>query len=197
MYMEKLFLEGCIPQTITRVHAESDHHTTLEEVEAIMSQTTQAILPVVGDCMEAAGVADGGWVAVDFTHYPAPPRYKNKGGDGSSDLCLCYAVFPGTRTPAVMCKRYTGVWGSWQMVGTCYDLKKGKHSMNCGMRAKKIFGTIFASWDRDGRLLWERDPGTFPDKLGSTPTIHGNNVGDPMPIPTGFGATKNVRRAMA
>ena len=182
--MEKLFLEGRIPQNITIAHTVGDHLATPEEVEAIMSQTTQAILPVTGDCLEAAGVVNGGWVAVDFTHCPEPPRYKSKGGDGSSDLCLCYAMFPGTRTPTVMCKRYTGVWGSWQMVGTCYNLKKGKHAMNCGMRAEKIYGVIFASWDREGRLLWERDPGTFLDKLGATPTIHGDNIGDPMPIIT-------------
>ena len=66
---------------------------TLEEVESIMSETSQAIIPISGDCLEVAGVVDGGWVAVDFTRFPAPPRYKSKGGDGSIDLCLCAAPF--------------------------------------------------------------------------------------------------------
>jgi len=157
---------------------------TLEEVEAAMKAAPQAIIPVRGDCLEGAGVLDGGWVAVDFTRFPAPPRFKSKGGDGSEDLCLCYAVFPGTRTPAVMGKAYVGVWGTWQMVGTRYKSvgKGSKHRMNCGMMAERIFGVIFASWAPDGTPLWERDPDTFPDKLGITPTIHGSNVGDPIPL---------------
>ncbi len=69
------------------------------------------------------------------------------------------------------------------MVGTRHDLSKGKHQMNCGMEAKRILGAVFASWDADGKLLWERIPNSFPDRLGTTPTITGGNVGDPMPIP--------------
>lgn len=147
-----------------------------------MDQCSQAVFPVSGNCLEGAGVEDGGWVAVDFTRFPAPPRYKNNGGDGSVDLCLCYAVFPGQRRPTVMCKAYDGVWGAWQMVGTRYKSMwvGDKLRMNCGMRAEQIFGVIIASWGRDGELLWERDPDTFPDKLPSTPTIHGSNVSDPI-----------------
>ncbi len=153
---------------------------TLEQVEKAIKHSDRAIIPVVGDCMEAAGIMDGGWVAVDFTHFPAPPRYRSRGGDGSEDACLCYAVYPGKSRPAVMCKAYAGVWGSWQMVGTRYDLSKGKHPYNCGMPAERIFGVVFASWDADGRLLWQRD--SFPEQLGTAPTIHGGNLGDPMPV---------------
>ena len=142
---------------------------TLEEIEDILESSPQAILPVVGNCLEAVGVQDGGWVAVDFTRRPAPPRYKSKGGDGTLDICLCYATFPGRKRPAVMCKVYDGVWGPWQMVGTRY----GDGRMNCGMVAERIFGVVFASWDRDGRLLWEREPESFPEKLGTASTIHG------------------------
>lgn len=81
-----------------------------------------------------------------------------------------------------MLKEYQGVWGPWQMVGTRYDLEKGKHRMNCGMEAKRIFGVVFASWDADGRLLWERSRDSFPEQLGTMPTIHGDNVGDPIPV---------------
>ena len=39
---------------------------TLKSVEAIMEETDRAIVPVVGDCLEGAGVQDGGRVAVSF-----------------------------------------------------------------------------------------------------------------------------------
>lgn len=148
---------------------------TLKSVEAIMEETDRAIVPVVGDCLEGAGVQDGGRVAVAFDRYPAPPRHKSRGGDGSEDLCLCYATFPGTRKPSVMLKAYDGVWGAYQMVGTRYkSMWDGdRFRPNCGMFAEKIFGVIFASWDKDGNLLWERDLNSFPATLGSTPTLHG------------------------
>lgn len=159
-----------------------DRLVSLEEVEAAIAAGDQAIIPVCGDCLEEAGVMDGGYVAVDFTRFPAAPRYKSKGGDGSEDLCMCYAVYPGQRSPAIMCKAYMGVLGPWQMVGTRYDLLKGKHRMNCVMEAKRIFGVVFASWAPDGTLLWERDPANFPDQLGRAATIHGENIGDPIPL---------------
>ena len=84
---------------------------TLEQVEIIMEHNNRAIIPVSGNCMEQAGVVDGGWVAVDFTHFPAPPRSKSTGGNGSEDVCMCYAVYPGQHHPTVMCKAYLGVWG--------------------------------------------------------------------------------------
>ena len=48
--------------------------TTVETIEAIMADGPCAILPVAGDCLEGVDVVDGGWVAVDFTRRPAPPR---------------------------------------------------------------------------------------------------------------------------
>lgn len=68
------------------------------------------------------------------------------------------------------------------MVGN-YDLSKGMHPYNCGMEVKRIFGVVYGSWDADGQLLWQRDPFSFPDHLGTAPTIHGDNIGDPMPLP--------------
>lgn len=150
--------------------------TTLEDIEAVIAESQCAILPVSGDCLEGVDVVDGGWVLVDFTRFPAPPRYKSKGGGGSSDLCLCYATFPGASDPAVMCKEYCGVWGPWQMVGTRYkSMWEGdKLRLNCGMEAKRIFGVIVASYDPEGNLLWRREPEEFPEKLNATPTIHGD-----------------------
>ena len=179
--MEKFFTTG-IPRVLEPRPEVGRRIMTLEEIETIMWRNSKAILPVAGDCMERAGIVDGGWVAVDFTRFPAPPRYKSKGGDGSEDACLCYSIYPGQRIAAVMCKAYIGVWGAWQMVGTRYDLSKGKHPYNCAMETLRIFGVIYASWDADGKLLWQRDPSSFPDHLGTTPTITGGNVGEPIPL---------------
>lgn len=149
---------------------------TVAIIEMIMADGPCALLPVAGDCLEGVDVVDGGWVAVDFTRRPAPPRYRSKGGDGSSDLCLCYATFPGAPGPMVMYKEYQGVWGPWQMVGTRYKSmwEGGKLRLNCGMVAKRIFGVIVASYDQDGRLLWQRNPEEFPKELGAAPTIRGD-----------------------
>lgn len=152
------------------LHARRDVPLTQKEIEAILARTDREILPVAGDCLEALGVQDGGWVAVDFTRRPSPPRHKRRGGDGSVDICLCYATFPGRKQPAVMCKAYDGVWGPWQMVGTRY----GDGRQNCAMAAARIFGVVFASWGRDGALLWGRDLESFPEKLGEAPTIQGD-----------------------
>ena len=148
---------------------------TLEAVEDAIKEHPQAIFYVEGDCLEGAGVLDGGQVAVDFTRFPAPPRYKSKGGDGSVDLCLCYATFPGYKRPTVMCKAYGGVFGTYQMVGTRYKSMLGVNNLrlNCSMFAERIFGVIFASWDKEGNLLWERDLEEFPRELGTAPTIRG------------------------
>ncbi|MCM1237370.1 MAG: hypothetical protein NC489_45470 [Ruminococcus flavefaciens] len=148
---------------------------TLGEIETIMWRDRQFVLPVVGDCMERAGIVDGGWVAVDTTRFPAPPR------NGSEDACLCYATFPGQYRPMVMVKSYIGLWGPWHTVTTRYRMSE-EHPYDIGMMADAIFGVIYASWDADGRILWQRDPSTFPDGLGSTPTIRGINVGEPMQL---------------
>ena len=42
---------------------------------------------------------------------------------------------------------------------------------------------IIASYGKDGKLKWKRDPSTFPTELSEKPTIHGENCGDPMPLP--------------
>ena len=90
----------CVPDSITPRPIKPGV-ATVETIEAIMADGPCAILPVAGDCLEGVDVVDGGWVAVDFTRRPAPPRYRSKGGDGSSDLCLCYATFPGAPGPTL------------------------------------------------------------------------------------------------
>lgn len=158
---------------------------TRKQVETIMEHNHRAIFSVSGDCLEGAQVFERGWVCVDFTLRPAPPRYKSKGGDGSTDLCMCWAVFYGQKRPSMMLKEYHGVWGPWQMVSTRYDLTKGKHPFNYEFEAKEIFGVVIASWDPSGRLLWKRAPESFPTELGTVPTIHGGNIGDPIPLTAG------------
>lgn len=191
--MKQYFEVRGIPEQMGPMPQAADRLITRERVGTIMEHNRQAIIPVSGDCLEGAKVMDGGWVCVDFTHFPAPPRRESEGGDGSFDLCLCRAIFPGQARPAVMCKRYGGVWGSWQMVSTCYDLSKGVHPYNYGMRALEIFGVIIASWDPDGRLLWKRDPEGFPDRLGTAPTLHGGNIGDPVPLGAGQAVKAGIR----
>lgn len=150
---------------------------TPDQMEIIMERDDQAILPVVGDCMEKAGIEDGGWVAVDFTHMPRVPKY---GKDGYQDACLCLAVWPGQKRPAVMVKAYEGKWGPVHTVGTKYDIwKGGNFRMNVGLFAEKIYGVVFASWGRDGRLKWQRDPAEFPMELPTASTIRGENVEEP------------------
>lgn len=180
--MVRIFEFRKLPEQLGTLPPTADHLITLEQVEVIMEHNPQAILPISGDCLEAVQVMNGGWVCIDFTRRPAPPRYKSKGGDGSSDLCLCYATYPGQSGPTIMAKEYLGVWGPWQMVGTRYDLTKGRHPYNCCMQAEEIFGVVLASWDPSGRLLWKRDPEGFPEELGTLPTIHGSNIGDPIPL---------------
>jgi len=149
-----------------------------EALKAIIAQHDQAIFPVSGDCLEAAQVMDGGWVAVDFIGRPAPPRHKSQGGDGSFDLCMCLTDYDHR---IVMLKAYDGKWGPMHMVSTRYAPDAdGDFRLNIGMQAIEIYGVIFASWDRDGKLLWQRDPREYPEVLTDRPTIHGVNVGGPI-----------------
>lgn len=143
-----------------------------------MEQSDQAIFPVVGDCMERAGIENGGWVAVDFTHMPRAPKY---GKDGYEDPCLCLSVWPGAKKAAVMIKAYGGKWGAIHTVSTRYaDQQAGnEHRMDIGLFADRIYGVIFASWGQDGRLKWQHDPEKFPIELPAVSTVHGGNCGEP------------------
>lgn len=180
--MNQVFEVRDIPEVLERRPNPTHSIITRNQVKTIMEHNHKAIFPVSGDCLEGAQVLDGGWVCIDFTRRPAQPRYISKGGDGSFDICLCYAVFPGKTRPAMMLKEYMGIWGSWKMVGTRYDLTKGKHPYNCCMEAKEILGVVIASWDLSGRLLWKRAPESFSEELGTVPTIHGGNIGDPISL---------------
>lgn len=156
---------------------------TLAQIERLIAQDDCVALPVVGDCMEAFGIDNGDHVAVCFTRFPRPPKYKRKDGYDRSDACLCWLNYQGRSFAGV--KEYKGVWGPMQMVGTRYKCEDGKpFRMNWGAFASRIFGVAFACWDSAGRLKWQHDLNEYPEKLGSKPTIHGDNICDPIPMPT-------------
>ena len=147
-------------------------------VELIRARDNLAIFPVQGDCMEGAGIEDHGWVGVDFTHMPRPPKY---GVGVYQDPCLCLPQPQGQTRPTVMIKAYSGKWGSLHTVGTKYanQWAGGEYRINVAIFAQKIYGVIFASWGRDGHLKWKMDTSDFPEELPTSPTIRGVNVGDP------------------
>lgn len=165
-----------LPTTLD-IKTRRERPATLEGVVK-MSAEGQAIIPVAGDCMEAVGIEDGGYIAVDFTHYPRPPRAEG-GKHVRGDPCLCYASAPteeGKAPPAVMCKEYCGVWMG-EMVGTRYDnWKGGEYRMDCAFPAGAILGVVFAAWSKGGRLKWRHDPAGFPTELPGAPAITGGNV---------------------
>lgn len=167
------------PAYIRRAHM-SKGGPTLAEVEA-MAADDYVIVPVEGDCMEGAGIPDGGFVAVSFRNFPRPPR---RGADGHLhewDACLCWIKSHGPH-PFAGIKQYDGVWGRVQMVGTRYKQHKGQpFRMNWGTFADRIFGVVFACWDPAGRLLWQYDLADYPRDLNTAPTIKSGNVGAPRP----------------
>lgn len=83
---------------------------TLREIESAMLQGAQAIFPVVGECLEGAGVQDGGWVAVDFTKYPAPPGTKARTGTNRKTFVSAMLPFRGPRALG-SCARLTAACG--------------------------------------------------------------------------------------
>lgn len=153
---------------------------SLEEVFQAAMQSRQAVIPVKGDCMEGRDIMDGGQIAVDFTRRPRPGRREN-GKFIPGDPCLCYASFPSSdpdsprNPPVVMCKQYNGVWIG-HMVGTKYKQHPGEWRMDCGFPALAILGVVYASWDRDGKLLWKTDPDTYPTDLPDRCTFRSGNI---------------------
>lgn len=178
--MKQYFLMGEIPEVLDNRPLIDDKIITASQVETISEENVQAVFPVVGDCMERAGIENGGWVAVDFSHMPRAPKH---GKDGYIDACLCLAVWPETRSPTVMVKAYSGRWGAQHMVSTRYDnWKDGDYRMDVGLFAEEIYGVIFACWDRNGKMKWHCDPAHFPTKLPLTSAVHGGDVGTPVKI---------------
>ncbi len=156
---------------------------SLQEAVQAAAQRGKAILPIVGDCMEGRNILDGGWVAVDFTHYPRPGR-RESGQHFPGDPCICYAQFPNKpneppNPPAVMVKEYSALWCG-HVVGTRYKRTGGNVRVDCGFPAIAILGVVFASWGPDGTLLWETAPNTYPTELPSRSTVR---RGDIEPVP--------------
>ena len=164
---------------------------TLQEVFQGAARNGRGTIPVVGDCMEAAGIMDGGSVAVDFTHYPRPGRMEG-GKWMQGDPCICYASAPASdldapdNPPTVLCKQYDGLLMFGHSVGTRYRLPHGSHRMNCTFPAIAILGVVYASWGPDGELLCETDPNTYPTELPHQSTSMGGNVGEAMVLKSKF-----------
>lgn len=116
--------------------------------------------------------------AIGATRMPRAPKY---GAGGYIDPCLCLVRWQGRGRPLVMVKAYTGKWGSMHTVSTRYadQWAGGEYRMDAGLFAEKIYGVVFASWDRDGRLKWKRDLGGHPTELPTAATIRSINVGEP------------------
>ena len=140
-----------------------------------------AVSRVIGDCLAGAGVLSGDFVGIDFNRKPRPPLFKKKHGVDRVDICLCYALFPGTKAPTVLLKQYHGVWGSWQMVGT-----RPAKGLGACFDAMEIYGVVFACWDSAGVLKWEQDISDCPVELSTIPTVGGGDVSDPLPITAGL-----------
>ena len=124
-----------------------------------------------GDCMEAAGIENMGLVLVDLSRRPRSPKY---GPDKRLDPCLCLATDPTDGRTKLMVKQYLGRIGGRYMVSTQYDRwKGGEYRMDAALIAEEIYGVVIASYGRDGRLIWERDPEEFPAALSNAPAITG------------------------
>ena len=163
-----------------RKYIDMRKNLTLEGVEdAVKAGMELAIIPVVGNCLEGAGVVEDGYAVVCFNRMPRPHVLRKKAGERIFDLCLCYTTFPGTYRPEVMLKAYVGVWSGFHMVGTRYrDMRTGGNSrIDCCMKAEKIFGVVIASYDQEGTLIWAKHPSEFPEGLENQPTIWGEVSG--------------------
>ena len=143
--------------------------TTLSRLEAFSDQNDAGLFRVTGNCMEKAGIVDGGTVVIDFTHMPRPGN--------RNDPCLCIARWPGRRYSELMVKAYGGRWGDAHIVHTQYASiwQDGEFRPNVGLFADRIFGVVIKSFDREGKKLWEQDPEGFPAKLPAVSTVKSEN----------------------
>lgn len=181
----KVFIIGDeLPEALPDIPV-SENYPKDRDIRNLSKFSDMVAFPVVGHCMEDAGIEDGGKVIVDFKHFPRPERLKCRGGDGSYDCCLCQRMHVVGDEPEVVIKKYDGKWGAWHCISTRYLPEHNPHApMQQGLFAAKIYGVVIASYGKDGKLKWKRDPSTFPMELSEEPTIHGENCGDPMPLPT-------------
>ena len=174
-------LDGQLPESID--FGGSPNGQQLLRAEAIdVAGSPQAFFCVQGTCMEAAGIEDGGYVLIDFTKFPKPPRHKSRGGDGSYDCCLC-KLMACRGEGSVGVKAYSGKWGALHSIGTRYTQEGNPHPpFQEGWFADKIYGAVIASYTKHGQLIWQRDPKEFLERLSEEPSIFGDNVGDPIAL---------------
>ncbi|MCD8116864.1 MAG: hypothetical protein LUE21_07080 [Oscillospiraceae bacterium] len=120
---------------------------------------------VDGDCMEGKQIMDGGIVTIDMAHMPRV-----------GDPCLCLVQHDIRKEPTWMIKEYMGRNKDAHFICTCYKDPPGrpKDIMKDWMWwALEIRGVVVASYDRDRKLLWERDD--FPETLPSESNLRDGN----------------------
>jgi len=141
--------------------------TQLQRVlDLIKSGERKACFQASGTCLAGAGIDDGDSVYIDFDHYPCKPLYRSRGDhEDRTDVCMCFARYPGTKEPALMLKQYLGVSFMEQTVGTCY-----KDRTNCAFPAIAILGVAYAVFDPKGNLKRARDPEEFDEELTAKDT---------------------------
>ena len=136
-------------------------------VDLIKSGKREACFRVDGTCLAGAGIDDGDSVYIDFHHYPRKPLYKARGDqENRTDICLCFARYPGREEPTLMLKEYLGVGFQGQTVGTAY-----KDRSNCAFGAIAILGVVYAVFDSKGNQKWAVDPREFDTELTDRMTI--------------------------
>ena len=122
--------------------------TSLRDVMELSKNEKMAIFSVDGNCMEGANIPDKGYVAINFKRFPRP---KEK------DACLCCNISRTGLKPGLYIKRYCGKFGDYHCVSTCYQSTPEKATINGGFFVQHILGVVFAAWDEQGNLLWEKD----------------------------------------
>ena len=142
--------------------------TQLQRVlDIIKSGERKGCFQASGTCLAGAGIDDGDLVYIDFHHYPRKPLYKARGDhENRTDVCMCFARYPGREEPALMLKQYLGVGFAGQTVGTAY-----KNRSNCAFDVIAILGVAYAVFDPKGNLKWSIDPEEFDVELTNKMTI--------------------------
>lgn len=143
-------------------------HLSLEAFEKYAATSRYLLIPVTGDCMEDVDINEGDFIAVDLMRKPLPiPK-------GQKDIALVY----DERLDCVGVKEYWGACGSFQWVSTRYPFNNPNKPirLNSMLRVSHVLGVVFACYDSNERLKWERDISDRPTMLSWEQGIKSGNV---------------------
>ena len=138
---------------------------TLQNFWEVNRDKNIAVITVVGDCLEGAGVNDGDIVRVDLTKMPLLPKNKKRDGHRYADICLCFGAPDRDMRPFMMLKEYAGTLGPMQRVVTRYKQQPGSYCMNYQFEPFAILGVVYECYDEKGELKWSRDISGHPNTL--------------------------------